>query len=117
MTNLQVAKIAHEIRATYLALINGKDIYTWDSLPQLVKDYVLGEVHYWVKNPSAKASDSHNNWFQLKTEDGWSYGESIDIENKKHPEIIPYEKKPIEQKIANELFMNTVKSLSEFIEN
>lgn len=115
MTKTQVAKIAQEIRRVSIGLFNGTSTISWDDLDGSMKEYILTEALYWLNNPSASASDSHNHWLKLKKEEGWSYGEKVDVENKKHPLIVSYEQKPIEEKLANELFMKTVLLLSEFI--
>jgi len=115
MTVTQIAKIAHEIRSVSIGLFKGKPTIAWDDLNEGVKNYILREVHYWLKNPSASASDSHNEWLRCKTEEGWSFGEENDHENKKHPSIVPYDQIPIQEKMANELIMKTVRLLSEFI--
>jgi len=116
MRKLQICEIAQTIRATYLNLIRDKPLPSYQDLSEGMKMYILDEVNYWLKDPSFKASDSHDSWYKYKTEEGWSYGEVVDYENKKHPRIVPYSQTPVEEKIANELFMNTVKLLSEFLE-
>ncbi len=39
----------------------------------------------------AMAKNVHEVWSQGRIDDGWTYGDTRDDENKKHPCLIPYE--------------------------
>lgn len=44
------------------------------------------------------AKNVHEVWAQGKIDEGWTYGETVDEENKKHPSLVPYRDLSEEQK-------------------
>lgn len=36
------------------------------------------------------AENAHDNWAQMRFEDGWSHGSNRDDEAKRHPNLVPY---------------------------
>jgi hypothetical protein len=114
MTKVEIAKLAHEIRSTYIGISDGKPMVPWTEVPDSTKDYIISEVNYWVNNPNALASDSHTKWLKSKMDEGWSYSNEIDYVAKKHPRISAYETLPIKERAANEIFMRSILSLLPF---
>lgn len=43
-----------------------------------------------LSNPDATAEDNHNNWCKAKQNQGYTYGEVLDVKNKKHPSLVPF---------------------------
>ncbi|MCD6148991.1 hypothetical protein J7J18_06495 [bacterium] len=39
---------------------------------------------------------------------GWKYGEKYDPENKIHPDLVPYNKLPLEEQVKDEVFVRLV---------
>lgn len=46
---------------------------------------------FLLENPNFTGEENHNFWMKIKEMQGYTYGEVIDVENKTHPSIIPYE--------------------------
>ena len=38
------------------------------------------------------AENAHDNWANLRIEEGWTWGKERDDANKKHPDLVPYSK-------------------------
>jgi hypothetical protein len=62
-----------------------------------------------LDNPNITPEELHNNWVKQRTKDGWVYGEVKDQEKKTHPDLVPYDKLPYEQKIKDKVFLGIVK--------
>ena len=45
------------------------------------------------------AKDVHEVWSQTRMEQGWTYGEERDDQQKKHPCLVPYEDLPESEKV------------------
>ena len=60
--------------------------------------------------------ESHDLWMKTKLELGWKYGEVKDVEKKTHPDLVPYEDLPIQEKLKDEIFISLVKALKPIIE-
>jgi len=43
-------------------------------------------------NRSSNPEELHENWVKAYLKMGWSYGETYDRENRKHPDMVPYMK-------------------------
>jgi ryanodine receptor 2 len=44
------------------------------------------------------AENVHDEWAKTRIEQGWSYGDTRDDKNKKHPCLVPYDELPEEEK-------------------
>lgn len=45
------------------------------------------------------AENAHDIWAKQRIEDGWTYGEKRDDDNKKHPCLVPYSELPESEKV------------------
>lgn len=45
------------------------------------------------------AENVHDEWAKTRIEQGWSYGETRDDANKKHPCLVPYDELPESEKV------------------
>lgn len=111
MDQHKIAKICHELNMNYCRAIGDYSHLPWEHTPQSQKDSILKGVDFIVKHPDSTPKGSHEAWFKFKAEEGWKYGEEKDTLLKEHPCMVPYDQLPIEQRIKDELFQNTVKTL------
>lgn len=42
------------------------------------------------ENRSSSPEELHGSWMQAYFDRGWTYGETYDPENRKHPDLVPY---------------------------
>lgn len=68
-----------------------------------------------LEHPNATPEDNHNSWMESKIRQGYVYGDTLSVENKTHPSLVPFNELPkIEQdkdvmdllmvRLANELY-------------
>ena len=76
---------------------------------------LIGGTQWALRNPHATSEDNHNCWMESKLAQGYTYGETLNVENKTHPSLVPFEELPeVEQrkddmdllmvKLANKLY-------------
>lgn len=93
-------------------------------LHDVPKDYEITEerlnslmagTQWALDNPDATGEDNHRVWMESKKNQGYTYGDTLDVINKKHPSMVPFEQlTPVEQRkddmdllmtrLANELW-------------
>jgi RyR domain len=102
-----IARACYEANAVYAESI-GEETLPW----QVVKDSVVNGVETLIADPSLTPAEMHDNWAKFKVEDGWTYGEEKDTEKKTHPQLVPYEDLPEEQRVKDYLFQGIVRALA-----
>ncbi|WP_203368656.1 RyR domain-containing protein [Cysteiniphilum marinum] len=111
----KIAKIAHEINKSYCEALGDTSQPTWEDAPQWQKDSVMNGVNFHLNNPNLTPEQNHKNWLDLKINDGWTYGKEKDVENKKHPCVLPYEELPKDQRLKNVIFRQVVVCLKDVV--
>lgn len=104
----EIARACHEQNKAYCESIGDNSQVSWADAPQWQRDSCINGVRAKLKDPHAPFSQSHNNWYQHKLEQGWTYGPVKDEAKKEHPCMVPFEELPIEQSYKDELFCNKV---------
>lgn len=105
-----IARVAHQVNKAYCESIGDTTQLNWEDAPEWQKISVINGVIFHLNNPNANPSDSHDNWFKEKKEQGWVYGPEKDEDAKTHPCMVPYHHLPQEQKSKDYIFRGVVKS-------
>lgn len=111
MDPYKIARICHELNMNYCRAIGDFSQLPWEYAPEWQKETMLKGVDFIVKNPDCTPEGSHESWLKVKVAEGWKYGKEKDSLLKEHPCMVPYDQLPIEQRIKDELFSNTAKTL------
>jgi len=106
-----IAKVCHEANRAYCLSLGDDSQLSWEEAPDWQKQSAYNGVVFHYNNHNAGPEASHNSWYQEKELDGWLYGEVKDVENKKHPCMVPYDELPVEQKAKDYIFCAIVKSM------
>lgn len=99
--------------------IHDSDISTYKPSLDRLNSLRIG-TRWALENPSATAEDNHKCWMDTKVSQGWKYGDTLDIEAKTHPSLVPYDElSPVEQRkdemdllmvrLANQLYEDIMK--------
>lgn len=105
----QVARMCHNINKAYCESIGDNTQKTWEGAPQWQKDSALKGVKAHLDSHLTMTPEgSHASWMKEKLDNGWSYGEVKDEENKTHPCLVPYDQLPAAQKTKDYLFRAVV---------
>lgn len=110
-----VALIAHESNRM-LQIVNGDEVSPiWDCLEEPERERTVNGVAFALRNGDVCPKELHENWCKDMYADGYKRGETIDRANLTHPNLVPFEKLPVDQKAKDALFAGIVGSLSEFV--
>lgn len=94
-------------------------------LHDVPEDYKISEerlkslmkgTEYVLNNPSTTAEENHNIWMEAKKTQGYTYGEVLDVENKTHPSMIPFEDLSDVEKRKDEMDVLMVKLANQLFE-
>lgn len=71
---------------------------TYKISEERLKSLIAG-TRWALDNPDATPEDNHSIWLKAKAEQGYKYGEYLDVNNKTHPSMVPFEELPdVEQR-------------------
>lgn len=107
----QIAKVVHEANRAYCQTMGDYSQTSWENTPDWQKESVLKGVKLVLDNPLIKPWESHNGWLKHKKAEGWTYGETKDVEKKTHPCMVEYDHLPEKQKLKDSLFLAVVRAL------
>lgn len=107
-----VASVAHEINRAYCQSIGDDSQPEWHDAPEWQRESAINGVKFHIENPDATPEASHQNWYEHKAADGWTYGEVKDPEVKTHPCFRAYSELPQEQRSKDYLFRAVVHALT-----
>lgn len=106
----QAARVCHGAIKAYCETIGDYSQQSWDMAEQWQRDSAIKGVKYFLDNPTACPCAQHKAWMRDKLNNGWSYGSAKNTETKTHPNLVPYEQLPREQRIKDVLFQNVVQA-------
>lgn len=104
-----IARLAVNTNASYSAAL-GENVQHWDETsPEIRASIVRGILFALRYNPTPE--QNHQNFLDDRLKEGWTYGPEKNVELKQHPDLIPFEHLPAEQKAKNHIFLSLVSSL------
>jgi len=109
-----IAKVCHEANRAYYLTIGDRSQLPWEGAPEWQKDSAKKGVMFHLEHlqtaVSVPPSASHDSWLAQKRAEGWKYGPTKDPEKKEHPQFLPYNELPAEQRMKDYLFGAIVKA-------
>lgn len=111
----RLAKAVHEMNRTYCVAIGDNSQVAWDDAPDNIKNSAIVGVQKVLENPHITPEELHEKWKEFKVAEGWVYGEVKDAEAKTHPCIVPYSELPVEQRVKDSLFRQTINTVAPLI--
>lgn len=122
MTSEQIARICHaanrQLQQEIIeALPKGMPIKiapsgAWEEEPQPIRQAMTAAVERIQQRFIRSPRQSHEEWVEARVKEGWVWGEVKNPVTKQHPNLVPYEDLPPEERRKDELFFNIVKALS-----
>lgn len=106
----RVAEAAHNANRAYCISHNDLTQPSWEYAPSWqrmsAEDGVLAIARELVKGPG----DLHRNWMAHKKAEGWTWGPEKDSELKQHPCMVEFEELPLDQRMKDFVFYETVRA-------
>lgn len=113
MNELQIARVAHEVNRAYCLALGDYSPLAWEDAPDWTKESVMNGVEYLRDAPRATPAGAHANWMSRKAAAGWTYHAEKNVEKKRHPCMLPFDKLPLEQQAKDFIFLGVVRALLE----
>ena len=83
----------------------------WAEAPKSQTDSAEAGVRAIADHPNITPEELHQAWREHKIANGWTWGETKDVEKKCHPNLLPFEELPPEQQLKDKLFGSIVRTL------
>lgn len=112
MFRVQIAMLAHGVVNGYRKAAGLDPMPAFADLGAAEQDELLGNVDFWLANPSAPIAASHESWLARGIADGWRLGETLDQQAKLSPFIRPFDTLPKDVVMMEHLFRAAVDSVT-----
>lgn len=106
-----IARVAYAANVEYSSRVDNFAHKPWDEIDEALRETTRQGVRFRLENPSATPESMHENWLKEKKAAGYVYGERKDDVAKTHPDCVPYDELPEDQKRKNRLFSAIVDAL------
>jgi len=105
-----IARLVVNTNADYSLALGEQAVTYWDATsPEVRASIIRGIISALRYDPTP--AQNHQNFIDDRTKEGWTYGPEKNAEAKTHPDMIPFEQLPADQKAKNFIFLSLVKSL------
>ena len=101
-----IAMVCYAVNNAYRVSLGEMARVSWDKLPEENKQNLIKAV----ENPKAP-EQQHNEWLENKMIEGWVYDKVENLEEKKSPQLVPYQALSEEQKTKDVLFTTIIESM------
>lgn len=105
------ARAAHEANRAYCIALGDDSQPPWESAPEWQRSSALKGVEGVLLHGNGP-EESHRCWLEEKEATGWKYGPKKDPEKKEHPCFVPYARLPPEQRLKDDIFVTTVRTVA-----
>jgi len=105
----EIGRVCHEANRAYCIINHDNVLVSWDELEESYRVSTRIGVMNALKGNTPEMQ--HESWMKERLSQGWKYGEVLDREKKIHPNLVPYNELPKNQKVKDHLFLNIVKAL------
>ena len=110
MTEAEIAKVCHEVKAAYCRAIGDDSQASWEDAPEWQRLSAICGVQFHLER-DREPNESHDEWMRVKQIEGWKYGEKKDAFWKTHPCMVAFDDLPVEQKAKDYIFKAIVDAL------
>jgi hypothetical protein len=108
MTKEQIARVCHDANNALRRALDEPET-PWEE----GRDSSIRGVEHALAHPNETPEGQHQQWFNDKVADGWTYAPGPkNVAAKTHPQLVPYSDLPAEQRAKDVLFQGIVKGLA-----
>lgn len=105
------ARAAHEANRAYCQYLGDDSQPPWKDAPDWQRESCIQGVRAIAADPDTTPAQQHYEWMRTKLVEGWTYGDTKDVEAKTHPCMKPYDELPPEQQFKDKLFDAVVRAV------
>lgn len=104
----QCARICHEVNRSYAFSIGDSSLAHWYNANEEQKMGIIAGVKAHLSSGLLLTPEqAHESWYEAKKQAGWKPGD-LDRDKKRHPNMVPYNRLPPEQRTKDALFRAAV---------
>lgn len=107
----RAAKAAYNANRVYCEAIGDVVPLPWLDLTDEEKLRFVDAVNRLRHNSMVTPAEQHAAWCVARREQGWVLGPRKDEQKREHPNLVPYDALPKEQKVKDKLFREVVLSI------
>jgi hypothetical protein len=111
----EAAMVVNETLRGWRMAIGDDEIATWPEAPEAQKEIHRASIHWYFASPAATPRAFHDMWTAWMFHNGWSYGETRDVEAKRHPLVRPWDELSELQQIKTRLCVAIMATIAPFI--
>jgi hypothetical protein len=105
-----MARIAYEA-TRQLAMVFNETRTAWDDLSDDLRQLIIQRAREHLEHPDWTAQSTHEAWVDRRLLEGWHYAADLDLRDKRHPHLVPFNKLPARERARQILFVSTIASL------
>lgn len=80
------------------------------------KQFINIVLKYSSMDKLPSPEEAHNSWCQSYKDMGWKYGEVRDVIAKTHPDMVPFDELPIDERDKDEVFLYIIDLAKKILE-
>lgn len=89
---------------------------TWEKRDEKFRKQMTAIVRKYMEDDKLPTpEEAHNSWMDSYTKMGWKYGPERDPEKKLHPDMVPYEELPKDERDKDAIFLAFVFAVKETV--
>ena len=112
MNAREIAEVCHEAnRALQHIFWDPNPAPSWNETSIEIQQSVINGVSRVLENPLIGPADIHDEWVIYKKDQGYVYGPAKNEELRTHPNMVPWDQLPPEQRIKDRLFIAICRAL------
>jgi hypothetical protein len=105
------ARAAHEANRVYCEAIGDPVPDSWSGASEAMRESARQGTALALQGVTS--AEQHEAWCTARRSSGWTLGPSKDEEKKEHPNLVPYDQLPAEQRVKDRLFQMVVRVIEE----
>ena len=105
-----IARVVHEANSAYCVAIGDPALPSWNDLDETYRN----STRFGIKKvlSGSTPEEQHESWMKERVSQGWVCGTKLDRANKIHPNLVPYDQLPLDQRKKDKLFIAIVNALT-----
>lgn len=104
----KIAEQAHAVNNVWTKEVGNETRPEWNTLSQEDKEHYIHAVSNAIDSKLYSPAEAHKQWSTWMLAQGWEHGE-YNRDEKKHPNLIPFEQLPESEKVKDILFIAVCK--------